>query len=65
MIVNQFNRKNPHRPTVSKGDIAGAWWVQGIDPNGRLHASLEWTLEAAHTVATGWAANGYPNKAAK
>jgi hypothetical protein len=65
MIFDQRNRKNPNKPTVSPGRIKGLWWAQGIDPSGKYHADVEFSLEAAHRIATGWAANGYPSKDAK
>lgn len=63
MIINQHNRKNPQRPTVSPGmTTSGVWWVQGVDPNGKYHANMAYSLTEAHTIATGWATNGYPKK---
>jgi len=65
MIRNQFDRKNPQRPTVSPGHITGLWWAQGVDPSGKFHASVEFSMEEAHKIATGWASNGYPNRNTK
>ena len=65
-MIIQRNRKNPHRPTVSPAVTSTQlWWAQGVDSNGKYHCSLEYSIEAAHNVATGWAANGYPKKGSK
>lgn len=64
-MIKQRDRKNPNRPTVSPGATSNlVWWAQGIDPNGKYHCSLEFSITAAHAVATDWATNGYPSKEA-
>ena len=64
-MIEQRDRKNPNRPTVSPGATSTElWWAQGIDSNGKLHCSLEYSINAAHKVANGWARYGYPKDAA-
>ena len=63
-MINQRSRKHPNRPTVSPGKTSTeVWWAQGIDPNGKYHCDLKFSIAEANKVATGWARNGYPKDA--
>ena len=58
-MIEQRERENPHRPTVSYQGGWG-WWAQGINPiNDRLVCRIRKTPDEAYRIAERWANNGY------
>lgn len=63
-MIQQRERENPARPTISK-DRWG-WWAQGIDPvSEKLHVKLRDTPAEAYQMAAHWADKGYTDPEAQ